>query len=84
MLDVSDGLLGDLGHILEQSNCGAQLEEAALPLRALHAASRDASVIRAALLNGGDDYELLFCADPAQRPFIEELAEKLALLRLAG
>jgi thiamine-monophosphate kinase len=76
MLDVSDGLLGDLGHILEQSHCGAQLEEAALPVHMLVAASHAA---REALLNGGDDYELLFCADQAQRPFIEKLAEKLTL-----
>ncbi|MFT3735121.1 MAG: thiamine-phosphate kinase [Rhodocyclaceae bacterium] len=79
MLDVSDGLLGDLQHILERSACGAQLDEAALPLASVLAACGDAQVAREALLRGGDDYELLFCAPAAQRAYLQGLGEKLAL-----
>lgn len=79
MLDVSDGLAGDLGHILEQSHCGAELEEAALPLLPALSACNDAQAARAALLHGGDDYELLFCAPVAARASIEHLSEELAL-----
>ena len=56
-LDVSDGLLADLGHILEQSKVGAELRAGDLPI------SADARSMPGALdaaLAGGDDYELLF------------------------
>ena len=66
MLDISDGLTGDLGHICERSGVGAVVELAALPVdaatRALAAAlGRDP--LRLAL-TGGDDYELLFTVRP--------------------
>jgi thiamine-monophosphate kinase len=61
-LDVSDGLLADLGHVLKASGVGAEIDIAALPvapaLQALDEASR-----RDCLLAGGDDYELLFTSD---------------------
>ncbi|MDB5887470.1 MAG: thiL [Rhodocyclales bacterium] len=79
MLDVSDGLLGDLGHILEQSNCGALIEDALLPLAPVLSASRNEALARQALLNGGDDYELLFCAASAQRDALRDLSEQLQL-----
>jgi thiamine-monophosphate kinase len=64
-IDVSDGLLGDLGHILQQSGTGAVVHAAALPLGdAL--AQRDIHEQRAFALNGGDDYELCFCAPAKQ------------------
>ena len=63
-IDISDGLLGDLGHILERSRVGAQLRLEALP-RSTHLASQPEPVQRSCLLAGGDDYELLFTA-PAQ------------------
>ena len=62
MLDISDGLLGDLGHILEASGCGAQIEQASLPLARLQALGASGQDARQAVLSGGDDYELLFCA----------------------
>lgn len=79
MLDVSDGLLGDLGHILEQSACGAVIDIDALPLAALLATGADASLAQRCLLAGGDDYELLFCAPPAQRATLAALSRTLAL-----
>jgi len=74
MLDVSDGLLGDLGHILEASQVGVVLHDIALPTRALIDACADETLARRACLNGGDDYELLFTAPAAQHETIETVA----------
>ena len=74
MLDVSDGLLGDLGHILECSATGALIDIEALPLEPLLQTGADASLARRCLLSGGDDYELLFSAPAARRSQIEALA----------
>ncbi|MFO1339779.1 MAG: thiamine-phosphate kinase [Burkholderiaceae bacterium] len=63
-IDLSDGLLGDLGHVLQRSGTGATLWLDALPRSAALAAQPDA-VQRECLLAGGDDYELLFCAPAA-------------------
>ncbi len=65
-LDVSDGLLGDLGHILKASGVGAQIDVDALPVApALQNLALEHRLD--CLLAGGDDYELLFTADPAAR-----------------
>lgn len=79
MLDVSDGLLGDLGHILDASAVGAQISAAQLPESALIAACGDAALARKACLSGGDDYELLFAAPARQRDAIASLSASLAL-----
>jgi thiamine-monophosphate kinase len=64
--DVSDGLLGDLGHILERSAVGAQLDDAAVLACCPWACSGiDAQLLRNCVLSGGDDYELVFTAAPA-------------------
>jgi thiamine-monophosphate kinase len=75
-IDVSDGLLADLGHILETSSVGANLQAAALPLSA---AARDLPGAREAALAGGDDYELLFTAPPRRRAAIAALSRQLDL-----
>lgn len=79
MLDVSDGLLGDLGHILDASGVGAEIVAAQLPEALLLAACGDAARARKACLSGGDDYELLFTAPTARRADIEALGQRLAL-----
>lgn len=63
MLDVSDGLVGDLGHIAQTSGVGAEIERDRVPLSpaARAAVTRD-SALWGAILGGGDDYELLFTA----------------------
>lgn len=79
MLDVSDGLLGDLRHILERSGVGAEIDIEHLPLAALHKAGVAHSTALQACLSGGDDYELLFTAPRAQREAIASLGQRLAL-----
>ena len=73
-LDLSDGLAGDLGHILQASGVGADIHQALLPvapdLQTLPEAQR-----LDCLLHGGDDYELLFTAAPAQRAAVAAAAQ---------
>ncbi len=79
-LDVSDGVVADLGHICEVSGVGAVIRSDDVPLSAAARAALDADPARlATVLTGGDDYELLFTAPPARRPQIAGLAERLGL-----
>jgi thiamine-monophosphate kinase len=84
-IDVSDGLLGDLGHILKQSGVGATLDtDAAINLVATHAYNSGATgqfcfEVRSSqwlawALGGGDDYELLFTAPASQREHVAAAA----------
>jgi thiamine-monophosphate kinase len=75
VIDISDGLLADLGHILEHSRCGATLELSALPLSQELLASHSIDEARALALNGGDDYELCFCVAAADRERVLAAAE---------
>ena len=79
-IDVSDGLVADLGHIAEESGLGAELRSADLPLSgpARQALEGEPALLEA-LLTGGDDYELLFCAGPGQERAVAELAAELGL-----
>ncbi|MFN9491382.1 MAG: thiamine-phosphate kinase [Betaproteobacteria bacterium] len=63
-IDVSDGLVADLGHICERSKVAAAVELERLPCSALLRRHRGHPVALAALLGGGDDYELCFTAAP--------------------
>jgi len=81
-IDVSDGLVGDLGHILEASSAGAHLSLALIPRHpAVDAklAGPERSAALQWLLAGGDDYELCFTAPRATAGRIEALAKELAL-----
>lgn len=60
-IDLSDGLVGDLGHVLKRSGVGARLDADALPMSAILAA-QPLAWRRECTLAGGDDYELLFTA----------------------
>ncbi|MHB1084488.1 MAG: thiamine-phosphate kinase [Thiobacillus sp.] len=66
-IDISDGLLGDLGHILERSNMGATLEFASLPTLPVVQKYLHEAVARDCVLAGGDDYELCFTAPQPKR-----------------
>lgn len=73
-VDISDGLLGDLGHVLRQSGLGATIEaEAAATLVACGDALPPAQRLELALA-GGDDYELAFTAPPAAREAVRAAA----------
>lgn len=77
-LDISDGLLQDLGHILTASGCGAVLRYADLPVdEALTALDPDRA--REAVLAGGDVYQLCFTAPPRHREGIAELARAFGI-----
>ena len=73
-IDISDGLLGDLGHVLRASGVGATVdaEAVAMLLAAGEAAGPD--LRRAYTLAGGDDYELAFTAPPAAREAVRAAA----------
>lgn len=68
MIDVSDGLASDLQHVLEESGVSAQLDQEGLDEYQRH--HRATPLER--ILNGGEDYALLFTASPAQSARIEE------------
>jgi len=74
-IDVSDGLVGDLGHVLKASGVGARIDADAVAGRvalAAHPAFAESALtvpaLRTCALAGGDDYELAFTAPPSLRP----------------
>jgi thiamine-monophosphate kinase len=65
-IDVSDGLLADLGHLCRASACGAAIDSSRLPLSAALRSLYAADVATGHALQGGDDYELCFAVAPEQ------------------
>lgn len=82
-IDVSDGLLQDLGHILAASGVGAELHEQRLPMHpALGELPKHAlppGVLRRAVLAGGDVYELCFTAAPALHAALKKIGKTLGV-----
>src|SRR3954470_5600070 len=78
-IDVSDGLTGDLGHILERSQVGATLDFERIPRLAAVRSLDDRELERDCVLSGGDDYELVFTADARRRDAIGALSAELKL-----
>ncbi|RFP16730.1 thiamine-phosphate kinase [Duganella sp. BJB488] len=76
-IDISDGLVGDLGHILKQSRLGATLDVDALPAGAV-LATRETALRRAFAAAGGDDYELCFTAPASARAAVLAAAASVA------
>jgi thiamine-monophosphate kinase len=85
MIDVSDGLLQDLGHICGASLIGARIWEEALPLSGAYRELAGNEGTRYAL-TGGEDYELLFCARQSDRQLIDRLQRqvKVPLTRIGA
>ncbi len=80
MIDLSDGLLADLGHILKASGVGAVVDEVSLPLSPPFRKALDgAPELLELALSGGEDYELLFCAAPSHEAEVAALAAELRL-----
>ena len=65
-IDISDGLVGDLGHVLERSGVGAGVQVTQVPRSGAMRAVERTLQLRC-VLAGGDDYELLFTASPSNR-----------------
>jgi thiamine-monophosphate kinase len=83
-LDISDGLLGDLRHILKQSQVDAQIELDKLP-KSSALQKQDRSIQNLFAACGGDDYELCFTAHPSQREKIQAISKSQNLpLTLIG
>jgi thiamine-monophosphate kinase len=70
-IDISDGLIADLGHICERSGVAAVIEYERLPVSSVLRRYIDLPTARMALLAGGDDYELCFTAARTRRKQIE-------------
>lgn len=78
-VDISDGLLADLGHITTRSGVGAVVDADALPLSPGLRARFGRDAARACALRGGDDYELCFTAAADQRDALNAVAASLRL-----
>jgi thiamine-monophosphate kinase len=77
-IDISDGLLADLGHILDASQCGATLWVDRLPRSPGLESIQDTEAL-ACQLYGGDDYELCFSVDADQAEQLSRLAQQQQL-----
>jgi len=82
-LDVSDGLLGDLRHILKASQVNAEVLIDELPISPTLAAQTE-RLRRQCAANGGDDYELCFTAPAGKRMEVESLSTALLPLTRIG
>lgn len=78
-IDVSDGFVGDLAHVLERSAVGALVHYGQLPRPAAFGRLGDPEIERNCVLSGGDDYELVFTAPQAHRAEIEALVVEFGL-----
>lgn len=80
MIDVSDGLLADLAHILEASQVGAEIDSSALPLSPpFQQALAQTPALLDLALSGGEDYELLFTVPPQKEAALAVLAKSTAV-----
>jgi thiamine-monophosphate kinase len=78
-IDVSDGLLADLGHILKASNCGATIDLEKIPCIDYFKNDLTNTKLQQILLAGGDDYELCFTAPKGNQEKINLLSKQLDL-----
>lgn len=78
-IDISDGLLADIGHILKSSGVGAEIAFSALPVSSVLQPFLDQPLGRRCVLAGGDDYELCFTAPAIFRSAVEKVAVTLGL-----
>jgi len=77
-IDISDGLLADLGHVLESSKVGARIEQMRIPVSPSYDCALS-TIGWAPALSGGDDYELCFTVPPALEPGLRQVADRLGV-----
>jgi thiamine-monophosphate kinase len=77
MIDISDGLSNDLRHIVDESDCGAVLHADVIPIaecvRSFESGAKSLEPLRLAL-HGGEEYELLFTAQPENKELVSKLS----------
>lgn len=78
-IDISDGLMADLGHILENSKIGAEIYLTRIPRSAIVNRYFHEIAVQQMTLAGGDDYELCFTASTEAHDQIYRISEQLAL-----
>ena len=78
-IDLSDGLLADLNHVVNASGCGAEIELANIPLSPEFKSIFKTDVDWILPLASGDDYELCFTVSPENKPQLETLGKQLNL-----
>ena len=78
-IDVSDGLLADLGHIAESSRVAIDIELERLPITEALQGCPDPALALACVAGGGDDYELAFTAPASRREELHRMGAELAI-----
>lgn len=78
-IDISDGLLADLGHILDASQLGARLDFSAVPVSPLLRGHLQNPLAIPCILSGGDDYELCFTAPSNRHGELLQISARLQL-----
>lgn len=81
MIDISDGLLADFGHIAEMSAVGGVIQLDALPLSGAfrQSCAQDPDALASYALAGGEDYELAFTCPPSAREKIKDIMKKCGI-----
>jgi thiamine-monophosphate kinase len=80
-IDISDGLLADLGHILKASGVGAYINHQQIPLARSSQNCPESLALQCAL-TGGEDYQLCFTVPAAQQAAIEKISARFALTKI--